>query len=262
MLPTLIEILTEASRNTEEILGWGCPIPSFGDVSKSAVATLGLNPSNREFTDAKGDELIGSQRRFHTLQSLGIGSWEEVHYKHLELISNNCSNYFKINPYDNWFRDLNNIISGTKTSYYGSANACHLDLIPFATEVKWVNLTRNKRNYLLGISASVLGKILKKSKIGVLILNGKTVVQNLEFISGKKLAISEKTEWMLPRKNGKGVKGFSYKGIINEVCGIKLNRDIMVLGYNHNIQSSYGVTTSVKNSIKNWITSETSQEYN
>lgn len=59
--------------------------------------------------------------------------------------------------------------------------------------------------------------------------------------------------WTLPRSNDSGVKGVSYIGVLKEVAGIKLNNEILVLGFNHNIQSSFGVTKEVKTAIKTWV---------
>ena len=37
------------------------------------------------------------------------------------------------------------------------------------------------------------------------------------------------------------------------MADVDLGRDVYILGYNHNIQSSYGVTSSVRTSIQEWI---------
>ena len=47
------------------------PVVAFGDVRKAAVATLGWNPSKREFLDSRGNELVRTERRLETLASLG-----------------------------------------------------------------------------------------------------------------------------------------------------------------------------------------------
>src|SRR3712207_6258313 len=82
-LTTLIDRLDSSAILGTNVIGWGCPVPSFGDLSSSKVATLGLNPSNREFVDEAGNELEGPSRRFHTLTSLGLRSWSEVDARHL-----------------------------------------------------------------------------------------------------------------------------------------------------------------------------------
>lgn len=232
-------------------------MPSFGDVSNATVATLGLNPSNREFVDANGNELQGDQRRFHTLNSLNIKNWGEVNDNHLEMIEMSCKNYFHRNPYDSWFKSLDKLISHTNASYYSSMfEACHLDLIPYATSVKWTSLSNSDKKTLLENVGDLLGLIVRDSKIEVLILNGQTVINTLCELSDPYFKKLEYSDWELPRKNGSGVKGYAYVGNVSSICGIDIGREVRVLGYNHNIQSSFGVTNKVRQSIQEWIGDE------
>lgn len=198
----------------------------------------------------------GAFRRFHTLKSLGLKKWSAASTKHLDLISISCRDYFSRNPYDQWFRGLDQIISGTKASYYGgSVNACHLDLIPYATSCKWTELTNQQQLSLLNSAGDTLGLLLKAAPVRLLVLNGASVINNLERLSGIKLDKKPIRDWTLPRNSGKGIEGFAYQGTIRDVAGIRLNRDIHILGFNHNIQSSFGVTNEVKSSIRRWISS-------
>src|ERR1700759_4417351 len=114
----LINKLEQLSKLNDYILTWGSPVPSFGSLSTSRLATIGINPSNREFVDQDGSELVGANRRFHTLRSLGLNDWSEIEEEHLVLIWSLCDEYFSRNPYDGWFKKLDNIISGTSMSYY------------------------------------------------------------------------------------------------------------------------------------------------
>lgn len=235
------------------IIPWSSPIPSFGDLYTADVATVGLNPSNREFVDASGKELDGMQRRFHTLKSLGISKWSDAESSHKDLILDLCKNYFTRNPYD-WFKKMDYVISGTNRSYYfPSGRACHLDLIPYATMNKWADLSIKERTLLLEISGDTLGVLLRASPIQVLVLNGITVVENLKKISDVNFDIKKMQGWTLPRISGEGVLGYSYKGLLSNIAGLRLNRKVLVLGYNHNIQSSFGVTTKVLQAIRKWI---------
>jgi hypothetical protein len=61
-------------------------------------------------------------------------------------------------------------------------------------------------------------------------------------------------QWALPRRQQSDVAGVAYKGVVSEVSGVRLDRDLLVLGFNHNIQSSFGVTTQVRDAIRRWIT--------
>jgi len=254
VLSKLITRLDSCTVSETNVIPWSSPVPSFGDVSNSRVATLGLNPSNREFVDRSGNELDGQQRRFHTLTSLGLARWSDASAQHLELIVDSCRAYFSRNPYDGWFKKLDQLISGTKASYYSaSATACHLDLVPYATACKWTQLTRQQRSSLLTVAADSLGLLLRDSPVRLLILNGTSVVEAFQAISGVHLERQAMRAWSLPRRSDSDVAGVAYHGAVRDLSGVKLNHEIFVLGFNHNIQSSFGVTTQVTAAIRGWI---------
>lgn len=54
------------------------PIVCFGDAKQAEVATLGLNPSDKEYLDGSGKELTGDNRRFETVESLEVESLEKA----------------------------------------------------------------------------------------------------------------------------------------------------------------------------------------
>jgi len=254
-LQTLVQRLDNNALCEANVIPWSCPVPSFGDLRESTIATLGLNPSNREFVDGSGNELDGSSRRFHTLKSLGLARWSKASSQHLRLIAESCRRYFSHNPYDGWFRKLDALISGTRASYYHQTfRACHLDLIPYATACKWTELTQRQRTMLLEYSGDALGLLLRDSPVRLVILNGRTVVDTLQMIANVDLECEKVSDWTLPRRSSSGVVGFGYRGVIREIGGVKLRREIVVLGFNHNIQSSFGVTNKVKDAIRRWIT--------
>jgi hypothetical protein len=235
-------------------------VPSFGDVSKSIIATLGVNPSNREFMDESGRELDGPSRRLHTLTSLGLRKWSDVDAKHVTLIAEACREYFSRNPYNVWFRALDHVMSGAGVSYYvGSYRACHLDLIPFATKCKWTDLTIRQRSSLLAVGGDTLAMLLRDSSIRVLILNGQTVVAHLQKVANVEFQRTKMRRWTLPRQSGSGVVGVAFHGTLTQLSGVDLERSIVVLGYNHNLQSSFGVTTFVKKAIAQWVSAEASK---
>jgi hypothetical protein len=236
------------------VIPWGAPVPSFGDSTVATVATLGLNPSNREFVDEHGSELDGPSRRFHTLQSLKLKSWADADARHMEMILKSCCSYFDGNPYDRWFKVLDNVLQAANVSYYdGTFSACHLDLIPYATSLKWAALKTNQRATLLRATADVLGALIRDSPIRVLVLNGRSVVEHFEACAGARLQRKLMDEWTLPRESGKGVVGISYRGLLREIAGVPLRHPLTVLGFNHNLQSSFGVTKVATDAIKQWI---------
>ncbi|MEE9610652.1 MAG: hypothetical protein V3W19_05335 [Desulfatiglandales bacterium] len=259
-LATMIERLGDPGISEASVIPWGCPVPSFGDLLCSTVATVGLNPSNREFVDQTGRELSGQDRRFHTLNSLGLSQWADVDKKHLQLILESCQRYFQNNPYGGWFNKLENLLSGVKASYYiGNIRACHLDLVPYATVCKWTELTPGQRSSLFAVSGNSLGLLLSDSPVKLLVLNGQSVVEQFQKMAGIALKKRAMRSWSLPRNSQPGITGFAYKGVALTIAGVPLKREVLVLGFNHNLQSSFGVTNQVKAAIRQWI-ARTSEE--
>lgn len=256
-LKILIRRLDKLASKDLGLIPWSAPVISFGSIKKSKIATLGLNPSDKEFINKFGKEIDGKSRRFHTLSSLGIESWSEIGPLQIKSILEYCNNYFMNNPYNTWFKKLDYIISGTRCSYYFPyRNACHLDMVPYATKIKWGDLKNSQKDQLLNECANFLGKIVNNSSIEVLVLNGRSVVDNFSKISNVKSNITRKFKWDLPRKTGNNVKGFSFVGSSSAIGNTKLAGELKIIGFNHNLQSSYGVTNKVRDEIRNWITEE------
>lgn len=252
-LASLINRLDSERLAQTDVIPWGCPIPAFGDLSEASVATLGLNPSSREFVDESGHELQGPHRRFHTLSSLGLSSWSDVDARHLNLILDACCSYFQWNPYDAWFKKLDIVVSGANASFYDPLRkACHLDLIPYATMRKWVELSTHQRSSLLSAAGDTLGLLLRDSPIRILILNGSSVVQLFQAVAGVCLEQKEMPAWSLPRQS-RGVAGIAYWGEIDALFDVYFDHDMLVLGFNHNLQSSFGVTKEVVTAIGAWV---------
>jgi hypothetical protein len=239
---------------SSQIIPWASPILAFGNPLTARLATLGLNPSNKEFVDKSGIELSGFNKRFETLNSLDIKNWADIEAKHLNSIIYSYNVYFSNRPYDAWFKKLDFLISGTNNSYYFPyGNACHLDLSPFATSIKWGELTTTQRKYLLDISVDSLALILNESKIDIIILNGTSVVEYLAMYSDSLMEKILLPHAILKRTNSSDVMGYGFIGVVNKIGNIKLNRAINIIGYNHNVQSSFGITKDVQIALRNWI---------
>jgi hypothetical protein len=254
LLPELLSALTQPAALRAGVIPWASPVPVFGDPARARVATLGINPSSREFVDASGREIEGPLRRLHTLRSLGLRNWQRTERSHLQLIRNYCVDYFHRNPYDAWFKRLDYILSGAGATYYGFASsACHLDLVPYATAPKWGELRPDQRATLLAMSQESLALLLRDSEVKVLILNGRAVISAFEHMSGFELQSVAMPSWTLPRQRLPGVTGLAAWGAASKIAGVDLRGEILVLGFNHNLQSSFGVTRAVMKSIRDWV---------
>jgi hypothetical protein len=172
----------------------------------------------------------------------------------MRLILESCREYFFGNPYDRWFKIMDQVVAGTKASYYdASRRACHLDLIPYATANKWTELTAYQRSSLLAIAGDTLGLLLRDAPVRILILNGRSVVEQFQSIAGVCFESRKMPAWSLPRQSSPDVAGIAYRGVVEALSGIGLGHKILVLGFNHNLQSSFGVTTSVIDAIRRWV---------
>lgn len=229
------------------------PIPYFGDFAGSLVATVGINPSNLEFEDRFGRELKGRDRRFLTMTSLETARWSDSSDRHRQMIIESCDKHFDRNPNNKWFRPLNKVIAGTGVSYYCS-DACHLDLVPYATTCKWSCLNQQQKSKLLRMNRDVVGQLLSISPIEVLLLNGKTVVEGFQRAASIRLECKRMDDWTLHQQS-RDIQGFAYRGVIDSLSGNKLRHRVLVLGYNHSIPGN-PVPHEVANSIRDWIGKE------
>jgi len=94
---------------------------------------------------------------------------------------------------------------------------------------------------------------LRDSSIRLLILNGRAVTIEFERIAGLQLRSAAMPGWTLPRARVPGVIGSAKWGIASSVAGVRLGCDVLVLGFNHNLQSSFGVTRVVMKAIREWV---------
>jgi hypothetical protein len=255
-MTTFVDRLDRMQTQPGSLLSWGCPVPFFGDLSSARFATVGINPSNREFMDVRGRELQGDQRRLPTLRSLGLTRWGEANALHLREILEACALYFHRNPYDRWFGVLEHVFEPSGLSFYGrNPSACHIDLVPFATRTKWTLLPGDERRRLLASTSDALGLLLRDSNVEVLMLNGRSVVDHFELLTNVQLDCSAMESWNLRRGDSPTVRGFAYAGIVHQVGGVPLRRRLRVYGYNHNLQSSFGISRRVVSSIGRWFES-------
>ena len=71
-------------------------------------------------------------------------------------------------------------------------------------------------------------------------------------MAGVRLEYKEMPAWSLPRQS-REVAGIAYWGVIDALLDMHLDHEILVLGFNHNLQSSFGVTKEVVNAIGSWV---------
>jgi hypothetical protein len=251
---TSLHHLARGDMDAHPVMRWTCPVPYFGRLGNSVVATLGINPSNREFVDDAGRELEGADRRFPTLTSLGLRTWADASSVDVAAIISACDRYFTGNPYTRWFDVLDAIVRASGASYYSNDHpAAHVDLVPYATHVKWGSLRQDQQRTLLQSGRDLVAPVLRDSMVRLLVLNGASVVREFEIVAGMQLKREYKPDWDLARRGSRRVRGVAYVGSVERIGKIDLERSVSVLGFNHNLQSSFGVTKLAIDRIGRWV---------
>ena len=206
------------------------PVVSFGDFRQVRVATLGINPSNLEFVDQKGELIQGEKRRLATLDALKAESLGSLTETQVETVIDECNRYFEVNPYG-WFKTLDEVLKpGLGVSYF-DGTLCHLDLCQWATKKKWGELDPKTRIILLEDGLPHLRNQLTKSNISLVVVNGR---------SG----------WDHVKKSGMGTpKVIEIKkyGATETSCEMleMVFENVRFVGWTANIQSPYGAGSKI-----------------
>ena len=151
------------------------PVNFRGPLPTARVASIGINPSVREFLSRDGRELTGTQRRFESLSSLGITSMAHAPAPILDRIRRRCLEYFSADPYMEWFGPMEDVIHALTGASYFDGSACHMDLVQWATRPLWGQLDHTSRRRLLAEGRPILAEQLDNDALEIIYLNGRTV---------------------------------------------------------------------------------------
>jgi len=226
-LARLLEQMIRREPPVSEVVAGSTPVVAFGDFTRARVATLGINPSAREFVE-NGQLLGSSQRRLATLASLASARLIDLTPAQVQMVFEDCNRYFKSdrNPYRRWFDPLDRVLrTGTQTNYY-EGTACHLDLIQWATDPVWGKLSEPTRALLLEDGVPHLRAQLDASPIQIILMNGRQVLEQVEATGLASLKA-------VANLNVGSVRCTLYAG-----AGSGIN----YFGWSTNLQSSFGVT--------------------
>ena len=200
------------------------PVVAFGDVRQAKVATLGWNPSKLEFLDGSGRLLDGSERRLETDASLKAKETPGNSASAVSEVFEGCNHYFQGSPYRRWFDVLEKVLKHVGASYY-DGSACHLDLVQWATDPVWGKLESDEKEALLKSDTPFLCQQLAQEGIRLLLLNGAGIMRAYDSLFGSHL---RKVELL----DGGRIQMFA----------VQASSKLMVIGWNINLQSSFGVS--------------------
>jgi hypothetical protein len=121
------------------------PVLFFGDLFTAQAATVGINPSQREYLDRMGVELQGPGRRFETLSSLGASDRASLTDAQCHRAVTTMRCYFHPGkPVFKWFIPLQRVLRGMGLGYR-HGDVTHLDLVQESTNPTWSELQRVQR---------------------------------------------------------------------------------------------------------------------
>lgn len=150
------------------------PVLFFGDLFSAEIATVGLNPSDQEYTDRRGALLTGTKQRFATLDSLGAANRSELTDEQCDEAVHMMRGYYRPDkPVYGWFAALGRVVGGLGASLR-DGSAAHLDLVQEATHPTWSALPQHERNRLLVDDLPFLEWEIRAFPLRAVICTGKT----------------------------------------------------------------------------------------
>jgi hypothetical protein len=225
-----IEMAMRPAPAVANIVARSSPVLSFGDTLTADVATLGINPSRKEFYSTAGELLTGAKRRLATTESLGNMPGHSLSEDQARTVVAECNGYFTRNPYS-WFNPLEALLNTAASASYYDRSACHLDLVQWATDPVWGKLTdRAAAALLLEEGRPHLETLLTRSNVHLVLLNGATVVEQLQNIGLARLREVKQ----IPKGNT------TCRLLVGEGGGIQF------VGWSTNLQTSFGVSNEFK----------------
>lgn len=240
----VIQMIRRKAPDNCSVLDASTPVVSFGDFRKARVATLGINPSDREFLKPNGDWLSDAERRLATLVSLNAVSTETLTNEQVAEVFETSNNYFQKNPYRSWFGYLEKILSSGFAASYYDGSACHLDLSQWATRPKWKDLSEVQKQTLLDDGVPHLRAQLNLENITHVIVNGSSVWNE---IKRSNLAEFQDVETLTYGKQQKS-------------CTMRIGsgENTKFLGWTANIQSNPGANAKeFTDRLGEWLKSNT-----
>lgn len=219
-------------------LALSTPVLFRGHQPTARVASVGINPSIREFYSRSGSELTGDKRRFETTSSLEVESMSDVTETMEARMRQRCLSYFRCNPYMDWFAPMEQLIRGITGCSFFDGSAYHLDLVHWATDPLWGRLGKEVQRDLLLRDRPAVVEQLGSPSLEIIYLNGKTVCDEV----GNFVALSSRPARFL----GQGPQRRFHRGRHGKA---------MVIGSSSNIQEERLKTADRAGFIK-WIMSE------
>jgi hypothetical protein len=163
------------------------PVLFFGDLFTAGVATVALNPSDKEYLDRGGVELEGAARRFETLTSLGVADRSSLTDEQCDRAIQKMRTYYQPGkPSYDWFQALDRVTRAMGYSYE-IGEVAHLDLAQEATNPTWSKLAQTSPMEFAALRASDLPFLrwqLETFPLHTVICDGRTAFTEVSRLIG------------------------------------------------------------------------------
>lgn len=161
------------------IIHGSTPVISFGDFTQANIATIGINPSSKEFLS--GSTLIErSKKRLCDFESLAKAPYFPLSMPDAADVWGGCREYFNSpNRYWSWFGQLDELLVSIGYSYL-DGTACHLDLSPWATDPVWSDLSQSQQSQLVEDGMKLLNWQTQNNPLDALIFNGRQAFEAIK----------------------------------------------------------------------------------
>lgn len=171
------------------------PVLFFGDLFTAKIATVSLNPSRREYTNGRGKELDGLDRRFETLRSLNADDRTGLSGQQCNRAISTMRGYFDPGrPVYSWFNSMSRVVEGMGARYW-AREVAHLDLVQEATDPTWSALLSEKPDEgrsLLDQDGPFLRWQIETFPLQALVCNGRSTFDSVVRLVGAEVVVSEK----------------------------------------------------------------------
>ena len=168
------------------------------------VVTVGLNPSDQEFLQKDKINPLNPPRFKY--------SNTDINNKNIKLYIEALSEYFEINPYNNWFdRNLEKIMNEMGVSFYSNKKfknrALHTDICsPLATNPTWGNLSEKDKSEFKAHGYKIWLKLIKLLKPNIILISvSEKYLKEYDFINPKILRNKSETTFRKSDVYNKGV---------------------------------------------------------
>ena len=239
--PYLVAMVRRDPPESARVVPGSTPVVAFGDPARARVATLGINPSRNEFLDGQGGLLDGSQRRLATLRSLAAARLDALTDGQVAEVVADCAAYFQRNPYRLWFDPLDQLLGAALGASYYDGTACHLDLVQWATDPVWGQLSDERaRQALIDDGVPHLrAQLAANPDISVVLCNGRQVIDQV-----RDARLADLREVGVIRNGQVTCRLYSGPARVGTARWI---------AWSANLQSSWGVSSELKRELADWV---------